>query len=160
LVSKEFFMNTRKLILVVAAIVGGGAALAQSPQSMTRAEVHAEAVAALKAGEVQVGDTAVLRDQLSVPSQRSRAEVQAEAAAVNKAHAGVVTYGDSPQLDQLRSTPSTLSRAQVQAEAIEARRLGLIGYGDREQHLPTPAELESVRQAGLRAVGMENMARR
>jgi hypothetical protein len=158
--SKEFFMNTRKLMLVVAAIVGGGAALAQSPQSMTRAEVHAEAVAALKAGAIQVGDTAVLRDQLSVPSQRSRAEVQAEAAAANKARVGVVTYGDSPMLDQLRSTSSTLSRAQVRAEAMEWRRLGLNGYGDHEQRAPTPAELESIRQAGLRAVGMENVAQR
>jgi Domain of unknown function (DUF4148) len=152
-------MNARKLIPVVAAIVAG-AALAQSPQSKTRAEVRAEALAAALSGEVRVGDSAVLRDLLSVPSQRSRAEVQAEAVAANKRRAGVVTYGDSPMLDRLRSTSSTLSRAQVRAEAIEARRLGLIERGDVEPRLPTPAEQESVRQAGLRAIGVENMAQR
>jgi septum formation inhibitor MinC len=155
-------MNTRKLILVAAAIVGAGAALAQSPQPLTRAEVRAEAIAANQAGQIQVGETAVLRDQLSTAtSQRSRAEVQAEAAAANQARAGTVAYGDSPMLDKLRSTSSTLSRAQVRAEAIEAQRLGLMGYGERDQpRLPTPAELESIRQAGLRAIGMENVAKR
>lgn len=158
-------MNKRKLMLVGAAIVGGSAALAQSPYSMTRAEVRAEAIAANKAGEIQVGDVAVLHDQLSaLPPQRSRAEVQAEATAANKARAGASTYEDSARLDQMRSTPSTLSRTQVRAEAIEARRLGLMGYGERDEpRLPTPAELESIRQAGLRAIGMdamENAARR
>jgi hypothetical protein len=153
-------MNTRKLMLVVAAIVGAGTALAQSQEPKTRAEVRAEAIAARQAGEIEVGDTVGLRALLSVPSQRSRAEVHAEAVAANKARAGTVTYGDSALLDHMRSIPSTLSRAQVRAEAIEWRRLGLIGYGDRDQRLPTLAELESIRQAGLRAVGMENMARR
>lgn len=154
-------MNARKLMLVLTAIVGAGAALAQSPPAMTRAEVRA-AIAANKAGEIRVGDMVVLHDQLSsVPSQRSRAEVQAEAAAANQARAGTVTYGDSPMLDALRTTSSTLSRAQVRAEAIEARRLGLMGYGEGDQpRLPTPAQAESIFQAGQRAIGMENMARR
>lgn len=153
-------MNTRKLMLVIAAIIGGGAALAQSPEPRTRADVRAEALAARQAGSIEYGDTAGLRDLSSVPSQRSRAEVQAEAAAANRARLGTATYGDSPLLDRMRSVPSTLSRAQVRAEAIEWQRLGLNGHGDREPRAPTPAELESIRQAGLRAVGTENMAQR
>lgn len=155
-------MNSRQLMLSIAAVVGAGTALAQSPQPLTRAEVHAEAVAANRAGEIRVGDMAVLHDQLSpMSSQRSRAEVQAEAVAANKARAGTVTYGDTPMMNKLRSTSSSLTRTQVRAEAIEARRLGLMTYGERDQpRLPTPAEAESIRQAGLRAIGMENVAQR
>ncbi len=155
-------MKTRKLMLLVAAVVGAGTALAQSPQAPTRAEVHAEAVAANQAGEIRVGDMAVLHDQLSpAASPRSRAAVQAEAVVANQARAGRVTYGDSPMLDALRATSSTLSRVQVRAEAIEARRLGLVTYGERDEpRLPTPAQAESIRQAGLRAIGMENVAQR
>jgi Domain of unknown function (DUF4148) len=159
--AKELLMNTRKLMIMAAALVGAGTALAQSPHALTRAEVRAEAIAARQAGEIRDGDVAVLHDQL-LPrqSQRSRAEVQAEAVAANRARTGTVTYGDSPLLDRLRATPSTLSRTQVRAEAIEARRLGLLGYGEADQpRLPTPAQLESIRQAGLRAIGMENVAR-
>jgi hypothetical protein len=153
-------MNTRKLMLVVAALVGGGAALAQSQEPRTRAEVRAEAIAARQAGEIEVGDNAGLRQLLSMPSQRSREEVRAEAVAANKSHTRIAGDADGALLDRLLSEPSTLSRAQVRAEAIEWRRLGLSGYGDHEPRAPTPAELESVRQAGLRAVGMENMAHR
>lgn len=154
-------MNPSKLMLVVAAVVGAGAALAQSPQSKTRAEVRAEAIAANQAGQIRVGDMAVLHDQLSsMSSQRSRAEVQAEAAAANQARAGIVTHEGSLLPDDQLSTSSTLSRTQVRAEAIEAQRLRLIVNGDTGQRLPTPAELESVRQAGLRAVDMKNVARR
>lgn len=147
-------------MLLVAAVVGGGAALAQSHEPRTRAEVRAEAIAARQAGEIEVGDTAGLRHLLSAPSQRSRAEVHAEAVTSNKDRAGVPTYGDSALLDRTLSAPSTLSRAQVRAEAIEWRRLGLLPHGEGQRRVPTPAELESVRQAGLRAIGMENMAQR
>jgi Domain of unknown function (DUF4148) len=154
--------NTRMLILTVGALIGAGAALAQSPHPRTRAEVRAEALAAVRAGEIRVGDTTVFPDPLSsLGSQRSRAEVHAEALAAVKARAGTMTYGDGTLLDHMLSTPSTLPRAQVRAEAIEARRLGLMDHGDHGQpRLPTPAELESVRQAGVRAIGMENVARR
>jgi hypothetical protein len=153
-------MNPRKLMLVIAAIVGGGAALAQSQEAKTRAEVRAEAIAARQAGEIEVGDTAGLNRLLSAPSQRSRAEVRAEAVAANKSARRVGGDADGALLDSLLAAPSTLSRTQVRAEAIEWRRLGLNGHGDHEPRAPTPAELESIRQAGLRAVGMENMARR
>lgn len=153
-------LSPRKLTLLVAALVGAGAALAQSPQPKTRAEVRAEALAARQAGSNEVSDKTGLRALMPLPSQRSRAEVHAEAVAANQARAGQAMYADGLLLDDLlRPTTSTLSRAQVRAEAVEWRRLGLSGYGDREQRAPTPAELESVRQAGLRAAGMENMAR-
>jgi hypothetical protein len=47
-----------------------------------------------------------------------------------------------------------LSRAQVLAELREAQRVGAL---DRHEHtsLPTPAQLESIRQAGLRAAQMQ-----
>ena len=54
---------------------------------------------------------------------------------------------------------STLSRAQVHAEAIEARRLGLLDWrSDGEPRIATPAEAESIRQAGLRAIDSATLA--
>jgi hypothetical protein len=52
---------------------------------------------------------------------------------------------------------STLTRAQVRAEAMEAQRLGLITTGEITV-IPTPAQLEQVRLAGLRAVQGDNLA--
>lgn len=47
--------------------------------------------------------------------------------------------------------PASLQRAQVVAEAIEARKLGLISEGELFQ-LPTAAQAEQIRLAGLKAV--------
>lgn len=47
---------------------------------------------------------------------------------------------------------SGASRAQIQAEAIEARRLGLSDGGEGPTVEATPAQRESIRLAGLRAV--------
>jgi hypothetical protein len=157
-------MNATKLFLSTLALAAGAVVLspafAQSSDGRTRAQVRAEAIAARNAGEVDVGDTAGLRHIFDASSQRTRAEVHAEAVAANRARAGTTTYGDGALLDRMLSSRSTLTRTQVQAEAIEARRLGLFSVGDNDPRTPTPAELESVRQAGLRAIGMENMARR
>lgn len=46
--------------------------------------------------------------------------------------------------------PSSVTRAQVRAEAAEALRLGLLPQGEIER-VATPAQMEQVRQAGLRA---------
>jgi hypothetical protein len=83
-------------------------------------------------------------------STKTRAEVIAELRAARKA--GQVAYGEV--LYQHVDTPvaSTLTRAQVRAEAIEARRLGLVWFGNAHPRLPTSAELESIRRAGLAAV--------
>jgi Domain of unknown function (DUF4148) len=56
---------------------------------------------------------------------------------------------------------STLTRAQVMAEAREARRLGVLQPRyDGKTVLPTPAQAEAIRQAGLRAIGAEHLAER
>jgi hypothetical protein len=52
---------------------------------------------------------------------------------------------------------STLSRAEVRAQAIAARDVGQIASGEALV-LPTPAQLEQVRLAGLRAVQADNLA--
>lgn len=82
-------------------------------------------------------------------SSKSRADVKSELAAAQRA--GTISHGEAS------SAPvpaSTLTRKQVVAELREAQRLGLVN-ADNEGNLriPTPAENEAVRQAGLRAIG-------
>jgi hypothetical protein len=115
----------------------------------TRAEVRAEADAAAKAGLPRRGESASEPDVRPLPSTRSRADVRAEAIEATKAG---LSRGEAADVPDLPPMTSTLSRAQVRAEAIEAARLGLISRGDRNARQPTAMELESIRQAGLRAV--------
>jgi hypothetical protein len=87
----------------------------------------------------------------AAPSTKSRAEVRAEL--LEAVRSGTLPKsGDTytPGIDA--AAGSTLTRAQVRAEAVEAMRLGLNANGDREHRQPTPAQLESIRQAGLRAI--------
>lgn len=49
--------------------------------------------------------------------------------------------------------PSSLERAQVLAEAKEARKLGLISEGERSAPMPTAAQAEQIRTAGVNAIG-------
>jgi hypothetical protein len=87
-------------------------------------------------------------------STLSRAEVRAEAIAAR--NAGLITSGEFAPVIVAENT-STLTRAQVRAEAVEAQRLGLLTTGEITV-LPTPAQLEQVRLAGLRAVQGDNLA--
>jgi hypothetical protein len=87
-------------------------------------------------------------------STLSRAEVRAEAIAARDA--GLIASGEFAPVTVAKST-STLTRAQVRAEAVEAQRLGLLTAGEVIV-LPTPAQLEQVRLAGLRAVQTNNLA--
>lgn len=48
---------------------------------------------------------------------------------------------------------ATKTRTQVVAEAREARRLGLVGYGEASAPTATPAQLRMIADAGLRARG-------
>lgn len=77
----------------------------------------------------------------SITTAMTRAEVQS-----NGLSSAFTEASPAPQ------ARSTLSRVQVKAEAREAARLGLLerheGYGPE----PTAAQLEQIRQAGLRAV--------
>jgi hypothetical protein len=87
-------------------------------------------------------------------STLSRAEVRAEAIAARDA--GLIASGEFGPVIVAENT-SSLTRAQVRAEAVEAQRLGLLASGEITV-LPTPAQLEQVRLAGLRVVQGENLA--
>lgn len=86
---------------------------------------------------------------ISYTSTVSRASVQAEAIGAIKA--GVISQGE--QSIVLADSGSNLSRAQVKAETLQAIRVGAI---ERHEHnmTPTAAQLESIRQAGLKALTM------
>lgn len=91
---------------------------------------------------------------LNAPLTKSRAEVRAELQQAVRSGT-LPRTGDAYAPGNDAPVGSTLTRAQVRAEAIEAMRLGLIASGDRESRQPTPAELESIRQAGLRAIAAD-----
>lgn len=87
-------------------------------------------------------------------STLSRAEVRAQAIAARDA--GLITSGEfAPVI--VAQNASTVTRAQVQAEAVEAQKLGLVTTGETTV-LPTSAQLEQVRMAGLRVVQGDNLA--
>jgi hypothetical protein len=48
---------------------------------------------------------------------------------------------------------STKSRAQVKAELAEARRLGLVVYGEADVPIATPEQEKLIAEAGRRAAG-------
>ena len=87
-------------------------------------------------------------------STLSRAEVRAEAIAARDA--GLTASGEFAPVIVADNT-STLTRAQISAEAVEAQKLGLIVSGEVTV-LPTSAQMEQVRLAGLRAVQGDNLA--
>lgn len=86
-------------------------------------------------------------DQLS---SRSRAEVIAEYLAARQA--GTLEIHNYAEASRAPQPASTLSRAQVVAEAREALRLGLTGADEEGLRVPTPAQAELIRAAGLRAL--------
>ena len=119
--------TAQNLALSIALALGAGAAFAEGP---------------IEGNEV-----------FNFQSTLSRAEVQAQAVQANQA--GLVARGEIlPVQEQVAA--SGLSRAQVRAEAAEAQRLGLIARGEI---LPvaTPAQVEQVRTAGLRAVSGDQL---
>jgi len=91
-------------------------------------------------------------------SPLARADVRAETIAALRS--GAVQRNEY-DLNQLPASergigPTLLSRAQVRGETIEARRLGLIPQGESPAVVPTAAELELVRLAGVRAVANQH----
>jgi Domain of unknown function (DUF4148) len=93
-------------------------------------------------------------------SVRSRAEVVAETQDAMRRGLIPRNERDSQRIVD-RGFLSIKSREQVQAEAAEALRLGLIGHGEAGPPQATPAQLEQIRLAGLRALQVEGqMARR
>ena len=85
-----------------------------------------------------------------VVSTTSRADVIREARAGLDQVEGEASAAPMPA--------STLSRAQVVAEAREAVRLGVAGSDETGTRITTPEQLESIRLAGLRAVGGTSVA--
>lgn len=90
-------------------------------------------------------------DTWITPSTKSRAEVLVELQAAVR-NGAMPRRGEGPFIDA-PSPRSTLTRAQVSAEAREAKRLGLIPYGEAPMHQITAAQAELIRLAGLCAVG-------
>src|SRR4030095_4913023 len=87
-------------------------------------------------------------DVAQTVSGQSRASVRDELVAAPRA--GTLTRGEA----SAPSVPlSTESRAVVAAETREAVRLGVAGANEAEIPMATPAQQESIRQAGLRALG-------
>lgn len=113
----------------------------------------ASAFAASSAGDAGYRDWEHGPSLSNAPSALSRDQVRAELLQAQRG--GLIVNGDTAVERVLYANfKSTLSRAQVRAEAIEARRLGLLdGNGEREPREATPAQAESIRQAGLRATG-------
>jgi hypothetical protein len=91
----------------------------------------------------------------SIASTKSRAEVKAELAQAQRQGGLSAWYNEAATAPQ---PASTLSRAQVIAETREAARLGLLQHTDAYVPVATPQQLEQIRQAGLRAIGGENVA--
>jgi hypothetical protein len=50
---------------------------------------------------------------------------------------------------------ATKTRAQVQAELAEARRLGLVVYGEADTPIATPEQEQLIAEAGRRAVQVQ-----
>lgn len=93
-----------------------------------------------------------------IVSASSRAEVAAQAVAARQA--GTIPRGEANYEAPRVIVASGLTRAQVIAEAIESRRLGLIPVGDAPAKVPSAAELEQVRLAGLAAAQTQMAAKR
>lgn len=84
----------------------------------------------------------------AVVSTASRDAVRADAIAAAKA--GLIERGEA-SVDRSHFV-SVKTRAQVTAEAREAVRLGVVGFGEGPAPRVTPAQAESIRMAGLRAL--------
>ena len=80
-------------------------------------------------------------------SSKTRAEVIAELKSAPRAEAA--SYGEASGAPV---AGSTLSRAEVIAQMHEAQRLGLIDTSEGGVRVATPAQLEQIRAAGLRAL--------
>lgn len=82
-------------------------------------------------------------------STLTRAEVRQ--AAIEARAAGLISHGDRSFVAE--PTGMAKTRAQVVAETLEAIRLGAIDRRELSSS-PTPAQLESIRMAGLKALPM------
>lgn len=116
-------------------------------------------LAAASAAVFSLGGTSAAFAQEATPApefdnfkpQTTRAEVVAQTR--RAAEAGLIARNDADfQRIAAMGFQSTKSRAQVMAEAVEAGRLGLVVHGELPMPQATPAQLESIRLAGERAL--------
>lgn len=91
---------------------------------------------------------------VSFTTTLTRAEVQAQA--LRAREAGHTAMGERSYV--VASTGPALTRTQVVAELHEAIRLGLISVGEHSV-IPTAMQLDSIRQAGLKALSMTMASR-
>ena len=119
-------MHTKTLFTVVIALIGA-----------------AFGATAARAGEVEPDYP------MAFTSTLSRAQVKADA--VRARAVGHIAISERSYV--VADTGPGLTRAQVVAETLEAIRVGAIDHHEHNQ-FPTAMQLESIRQAGLRAVAM------
>lgn len=120
---------------------------AAAPAQDGREQLRAETAAAVAAGQIPYGEITRDESRHFVPGKtfaQGRAEAAAAVASGQIAFGEVMRFADA-------SDGSGKSRAQVRGETIEAMRLGLIPYGQVPIRAATPADLESIRLAGVRA---------
>ena len=118
-------------LLPIAFALSAGAAFAEGPifvdppftSTLSRAEVRAEALAARDAGRFELGDGQVIVAGKAVDNSN----------------------------DATQYVAGEVTRAQVRAEAAEALRLGYFNGGEILP-VPSDAQIEQVRLAGVRAV--------
>ena len=119
-------MHTKTLLTVAIALIGA-----------------AFGATAARAGEVEPDYP------MAFTSTLSRAQVKADA--VRARAVGHIAIGERSYV--VAETGPGLTRAQVVAETLEAIRIGAIDHREHTQ-FATAMQLESIRQAGLRAVAM------
>lgn len=135
------------VLALLGAVALGAQAQTPADAAQRRAQVRAEAAAAVAAGQTPRGE-APIGDLRAPMSTRARLDVQREAR-IAVAH-GDIVQGEGTGY---RSEPvvSVKSRLEVAAETREAMRLGLIPRGELYA-VPTETQLELVRLAGERAL--------
>jgi hypothetical protein len=132
--------------IAVLSAVALGAQAQTSSDAPTRAQIRAEAAAAVAAGQTPRGEQS-FGEQRAV-STRARTDVKREAT-LAVAHGDIVQgEGNGYQSEQVASVKT---RLEVRAETREAMRQGLIVRGE-QYAVATPQQLEQVRLAGVRAL--------
>lgn len=156
-------MNSKTLFTVataVIALVGAASAIAQDAPNgrLTRSEVRAAAIEA-RHNAVPVSGEKSFETTSPFMSIAKRADVQMAAVAAAR-FAGRSVSGEKSG-DVEGPFTSTLTRAQVAAETREAIRIGAIDFGGdySPRTSPTEAQVEQIRQAGLKALSMSVASR-
>ena len=149
-------MNTSiRFIAPLMLVLGASAAMAQSAEGLTRAQVQAEAREAARLGllDIREGEFPSAVTATATAPSSSRAQLMAKAREAARLGLLDVREGEPLSLNAAAPSGEQKSRAQVLAEAREAARLGLLEYREGEApRVATAEQAEQIRMAGLRAV--------